>query len=501
MQAPQQQNALMLQGHLHNHDENLYTNLGDVFEPIPPPAIKDGVPQNTRLITITPINNELLGNATLANYVPNMTIGQVQQSLNGILPHHGKRVAGNRRLSQSVAAMRAVKEYLRIAEFDIPSRILNDQRFCQGKGSANPKLHQKRFKNSMVGKMLWDAWWGPNGTARYKCINSFNHYPVHRNFFRPLAEWFVLYMNPHGDLNVDAILGTNPEEAYNSYKRKARKYGIWDPAVVENYDDLERFLNDLEHTKLVCRGLPLPFALFIDRNYNRFWEECLVTAVHMMYVPAEKKTHQYWLANRQGALFQRHAGINIPTIAIPVVIPAPPAVREGSLAEQIIALRTERDALEISRNRSIQRSQRDNNSRRAAEKKCAEAKQEAKKANAFLKLARDSRNKYKKGMEEARQQRDAFEQQLLSITAERNTLITERDARVSERDTATQGREALQQQLADAIRQRDEADRNRQRLLQDNNRLRGQITELQTQNDDLRARTNNVTQGSDAEEG
>jgi hypothetical protein len=92
--------------------------------------------------------------ATLSQLVPNITIGQVHQSIKQILPHHNHRVAGSRQISQSVAALRAVKEYLTIAQLKIPQSILDDTRLCRGKGSANPNVHCKEFKNAMVAKVM-----------------------------------------------------------------------------------------------------------------------------------------------------------------------------------------------------------------------------------------------------------------------------------------------------------------------------------------------------------
>jgi hypothetical protein len=113
--------------------------------------------------------------ATLTHFIPNITIGQVHQSIIQILPHHNHHAAGSRRISQSVAALRAVNEYFTIAEIWIPKSILEDTRFCRGKGSAIPNKHCKEFKNAMVAKVLWDAWFGHNRTGTYRCINAMNH--------------------------------------------------------------------------------------------------------------------------------------------------------------------------------------------------------------------------------------------------------------------------------------------------------------------------------------
>jgi len=456
--------ALFLQPATHHHDENLYSNLGGVIDPIPVPEIKPGPPDATFLITVNQLHNQLMNATTHANFVPNIKIGHVHQSIVEILPHHDDRVPANRRLRQSVAAVRAVKEYLRIAEFNIPSRILNDKRFCRGKGSANPKIHQRRFKNSMVAKLLWDAWWGSNGTADYKCINCFNHYPCHKDFFRPLAEWFVLNMNPHGDLTVDAILGTDPMEAYSSYKKKVRNYGIWDPAVIENFDDMETLVASPEHTKVICRGLPLPFALFIDRNYDRFWEECLVTSTHMMYVHPDKKTHTYWTANREGALFQRRSGITIPTLALAIAAPAPEIIREQSLAQQLITLRAELNQTEQSLNavRNLRRfgktklaelraeneRLRNEQSRDAAvaaahaerdkavtelREETAEFLEEAKKGSARIRELKNQKKELRKQLTELRAENERLTKEqskdaaVAAAPKERDTVITEMD--------------------------------------------------------------------------
>jgi hypothetical protein len=93
-----------------HHDWRLRTDLGPVIDPIPLPPLKDNAPPNTRRITMPSVNNNLLTPATLAHYIPNITFGQVHQSIIQVLPNHNHRVAGNRRLSQSVAAVIAVKE-------------------------------------------------------------------------------------------------------------------------------------------------------------------------------------------------------------------------------------------------------------------------------------------------------------------------------------------------------------------------------------------------------
>jgi hypothetical protein len=62
----------------------------------------------------------------------------------------------------------------------------------------------------------------------------------------------------------------------------------------------------------------------------------------LVYVPAAKKNHQFWMANRHTSRFPRN-NITIPTAALPPVIPAPVLNRENTLAHQIITLRNERD--------------------------------------------------------------------------------------------------------------------------------------------------------------
>jgi hypothetical protein len=211
-----------------HHDWRLRTDLRPVIDPIPLPQLKDNAPPNTRLITTPSVNNNLLTPATLAHYIPNITIGQVHQSIIQVLPNHNHRIAGNRRLSQSVAAVIAVKEYLSIAEVSISPNIIDDTRFCSGKGSAIPDAHCQNFKNFAVAKVIVDAWFSHTRVRNSRCINQLNHYQVHANFFRPLAERFVLNVNPCGELNLDAILGTNPAESNNTYRRKTRNFGVWD---------------------------------------------------------------------------------------------------------------------------------------------------------------------------------------------------------------------------------------------------------------------------------
>jgi hypothetical protein len=120
-------------------DERLRTDLGPVVDAIPIPQLKDNAPPNTPLITVPSVNNNLLTMATLSQLVPNIKIGQVHQSIKQILPHHNQCVAGSRRISQSVAALRAIKEHLTIAELKVSKSILEDTHFCHGKGSAMPK--------------------------------------------------------------------------------------------------------------------------------------------------------------------------------------------------------------------------------------------------------------------------------------------------------------------------------------------------------------------------
>jgi hypothetical protein len=107
-----------------------------------------------------------------------------------------------------------------------------------------------------------------------------------------LAEWFVLKVNPYGELNVDAILGTNPAKSNNTYQRKTRKFGVWDREVIENFNDLGvNADNTTDHTKVICRRMPLEFALFMDRNFPNYFEDCIRDSTKLMYVPAaEKKT-------------------------------------------------------------------------------------------------------------------------------------------------------------------------------------------------------------------
>jgi hypothetical protein len=111
-------------------DERLRTDLlGPVVDAIPVPQLKDNAPPGTPLITGVPsVNNNLLTMATLSQLVPNIKIRQVHQSIKQILLHHNHRVVGSRRISQSVAALHAIKEYLTIAALKIPKSILEDAR-------------------------------------------------------------------------------------------------------------------------------------------------------------------------------------------------------------------------------------------------------------------------------------------------------------------------------------------------------------------------------------
>jgi hypothetical protein len=84
--------------------------------------------------------------------------------------------------------------------------------------------------------------------------------------------------------------------------------------------------------------MPLEFALFMDRNYPNYYEDCIRDSTKLMYVP----TYQFWIANRQTSMFSRNT-ITIPTAALPPVIPAQVLNRENTLAQQIITLQNERD--------------------------------------------------------------------------------------------------------------------------------------------------------------
>jgi hypothetical protein len=108
-----------------------------------------------------------------------------------------------------------------------------------------------------------------------------------------LAEWFVLYLNPFGELKLDAILGTNPAESNNTYRRKTRKFGVWDREVIENFNDLGVNVDNItDHTKVICRGLPLEFALFMDRNFPNYFEDCIRDSTNScMYQPPKKNTN------------------------------------------------------------------------------------------------------------------------------------------------------------------------------------------------------------------
>jgi hypothetical protein len=262
-----------------------------------------------------------------------------------------------------------------------------------------------------------------------------NHYQVHHNFFHRLAEWFILNLNPHGELNLDAILGSNPAESNNSYRKKAKDFGTWDINTILNLDDLETNApNTREHTKMICRGMPIEFALFMDRNYPNFFEECFGYSTQLMYVPAVMKTYQFWLQNRERSLFPRTT-ITIPTAPVNPVLPAAVINRENNivdtLRDQLNAVTTQRDRYQ--RQRNLFRTQRD---RLTTEKADLSAK-------------------------------------LTAAVAERDAAIAERDGGSSSRDT---------QRHSQAI----------SKLRQENDRLQNSVTELQRQLEELKNKNEQV---------
>jgi hypothetical protein len=92
---------MILQGPKDSHEENCFTQCGGVIDPVPVLDVKDGVlaPAN---------NNKMLTAATQAHENPNLTIGQVHQSIIAMLPQHNKHVTGSRPISKSIAAAHAI---------------------------------------------------------------------------------------------------------------------------------------------------------------------------------------------------------------------------------------------------------------------------------------------------------------------------------------------------------------------------------------------------------
>jgi hypothetical protein len=292
-----------------------------------------------------------------------------------------------------------------------------------------------------VAKVIVDAWFSHTRVHNSRCINQLNHYQVHANFFRPLAEWSVLNVNPFGELNLDAILRTNPAESNNTYQRKTRKFGVWDREVIENFNDLGVNVDNItDHTKVICRGLPLEFALFMDRNFPNYFEDCIWDSTKLMYVPAAKKTHQFWIANRQTSRFPRDT-ITIPTAALGPVIPAPVLNRENTLAQQIITLTNERDTA-ITQGNGL-----------AAERTTLLAEQDAAIAQCDAAIGL--------GLTASAEGTTAVAERN-TAKAERGTAIAERDTAIAERNTAvaqqnTPGQNVITAQRDTAIAERDAA--------------------------------------------
>jgi hypothetical protein len=63
---------------------------------------------------------------------------------------------------------------------------------------------------------------------------------------------------------------------------------VWE--TIENLDDLGLNAdNTTDHTKVICRGMPLEFALFMDWSYPNYYEDCIPDSTKLMYVPDAKK--------------------------------------------------------------------------------------------------------------------------------------------------------------------------------------------------------------------
>jgi hypothetical protein len=99
--------------------------------------------------------------------------------------------------------------------------------------------------------------------------------------------------------------------------------------------------------------MPIEFALFMNRNYPDFFENCLGHSAQLMYVPAVMKTYQFWVQNHERSLFPRTT-ITIPTAAVNPALPAPVVHRENTIVntlhDQLNAVTTQRDKYQRQQN-------------------------------------------------------------------------------------------------------------------------------------------------------
>jgi hypothetical protein len=239
------------------------------------------------------------------------------------------------------------------------------------------------------------------------------------------------------------FLGSNPAESNNSYRKKAKEFGTWDINTILNLDNLETNApNTREHTKVICRGMPVEFALFMDRNYPNFIEECFGHSTQFMYVPAVMKTYQFWLENRERSLFPRTT-ITIPTAAVNPVLPAPVVNRENTIVDTL---------------------------------------------GDQLNAATTMRDRYQRQQNLFRTQRDRLTTERADLSAKLTAAVAERDAAIAERDAASTSRD--NQRHTQAI----------SKLRQENDRLQNSVTDLQRQLEELKNKTEqegihkNVTQ-------
>jgi hypothetical protein len=241
----------------------------------------------------------LMGPETRNYHQPKIKCGQVKSSLKQILPHWDKRVPGNDTVSQLCAAIDVIIEYRSVAMWRCPHVINIDERFCYGTDTARPNVHAKEFKNKVIAKLINDAWFGANRT-RYVSLRQHKSFQCFRHFMLPLAEWMVLHMNPYGELKQKDIIATHPGTFRSSMTSKVNTWGVWEIDVIMKYDQQRHHQdNDSYNTKDACKGMPLEFAMLMDRLYNNFFEDCKFKHRQQVWVSDDSKKHSLWLANRK----------------------------------------------------------------------------------------------------------------------------------------------------------------------------------------------------------
>lgn len=304
-------------------EENSYKIDQGVVEPttaIPIPSI--GNVDDYLLTLPSGVINLLMGEQTRGYHQPKIKCGQVRASLKRILPHWNKATPGNRRTSQLCAAVKVIIEYRTIAMWRCPRKIADDERFGYGTDTARPDVHAKEFKNKVIAKLIHDAWYGATNN-RYRSLRSLKHFQCFKQFMLPLAEWMVLHMNPYGELRQHLIVATGPGTFKSSMIKKGQKWGFWEIERILNYDEQEEHNdNDAYNTKDACKGLPIEFALLLDRLYKDFFESVSAKLRHMVWIMPDKKKHSLWKNNRTSRFPRIEFTIPLNTTVPPVGQPA-----------------------------------------------------------------------------------------------------------------------------------------------------------------------------------